>query len=143
MTIDPYALRSPSLQHPPLLSFSHAKCKITPSFPSPSPSPLFPLPTSIPVLLPPKTASLRQPRFPARRLAQHGRAPAADDDGLGVGEDGRDGEAARALDVHEEGAGGGDEHLWGERVSRGDSFWRGEGGRRRRGGLLGRERANR
>lgn len=35
----------------------------------------------------------------------------ADDNGLGVGEDGGDGEAAGALDVHEEGSGSGDESL--------------------------------
>lgn len=57
-------------------------------------------------LLPPKGAALRQSRLPTGRLAQHGRAAAADDDGLGVREDGCDGEAAGALDVHEEGAGG-------------------------------------
>lgn len=62
-------------------------------------------------LLPPERAPFRQPRLPARRLAQHGRAAAADDDGLGVREDGRDGEAAGALDVHEEGAGGRHEGL--------------------------------
>ena len=35
----------------------------------------------------------------------------ADDNGLGVGEDGGDGEAAGALDVHEERAGGGHKSL--------------------------------
>lgn len=68
----------------------------------PLPLPLF---TSF-YLLPPKRAPLRQSRLPTSRLAQHGRAAAADDDGLGVREDGRDCEAAGALDVHEEGAGG-------------------------------------
>ena len=62
-------------------------------------------------LLPPERAALRQPRLATRRLAQHGRAAAADDDGLGVREDGRDGEAAGAFDVHEEGARGGHEGL--------------------------------
>lgn len=62
-------------------------------------------------LLPPERAPLRQPRLTARRLAQHGRATAADDDGLGVRKDGRDGEAAGTLDVHEEGARGGHEGL--------------------------------
>lgn len=62
-------------------------------------------------LLPPERAPLRQSRLAARRLAQHGRAAAADDDGLGVREDSRDGEAAGALDVHEEGARGGHEGL--------------------------------
>ena len=47
-------------------------------------------------------APLREPRLAARRLAQHLRATGAHDDGLGVREDGRDGEAAGALDVHEE-----------------------------------------
>lgn len=63
------------------------------------------------VLLPPEGAPLGQARLAAGGLAQHGGAAAADDDGLGVREDGRDGEAAGALDVHEEGAGRGDEHL--------------------------------
>ena len=63
-------------------------------------------------LLPPKRASLRQTSFSTSRLAQNGRAAAADDDGLGVREDGRDGEAAGAFDVHEEGAGGGHESLF-------------------------------
>ena len=35
----------------------------------------------------------------------------ADDDGLGVREDGGDGEAAGALDIHEEGAGSGHKGL--------------------------------
>lgn len=39
------------------------------------------------------------------------RAALADDDCVGVREDGGDGEASRALDVHEERAGGGDEGL--------------------------------
>jgi hypothetical protein len=39
------------------------------------------------------------------------RAALADDDCVGVREDGRDVEASRALDVHEEGAGGGHERL--------------------------------
>jgi hypothetical protein len=39
------------------------------------------------------------------------RAALADDDGVCVREDGGDGEAARALDVHEERAGGGHEGL--------------------------------
>ncbi len=62
-------------------------------------------------LLPPKRAPLCESRLAARRLAQHLRAPGADDDGLRVREDGRDGEAAGALDVHEEGAGAGYEGL--------------------------------
>jgi len=39
------------------------------------------------------------------------RAALADDDCVGVGEDGGDGEASRALNVHEERAGSGDEGL--------------------------------
>lgn len=39
------------------------------------------------------------------------RAALADDDGLCVREDGGDCEASRALDIHEEGAGSGDESL--------------------------------
>ena len=39
------------------------------------------------------------------------RAALADDDCVGVREDGGDGEASGALDVHEEGAGGGHEGL--------------------------------
>ena len=62
-------------------------------------------------LLPPERAAFCEPSFPTRGLAQHGRAAAADDDGLGVREDGCDGEAAGALDVHEEGAGDGYECL--------------------------------
>lgn len=50
-------------------------------------------------------------------MAQHGRAAAADDDGLCVREDGCDGEAAGALDVHEEGAWDGYEGLLFVRVS--------------------------
>lgn len=63
-------------------------------------------------LLPPERASLRQPGLPPRRLAQHRRAAAADDDRLRVREDRRDGEAAGAFDVHEEGAWGWHECLW-------------------------------
>lgn len=40
-------------------------------------------------------------------MAQNGGAALADDDGLGVGEDGGDCEAAGALDIHEERPGGG------------------------------------
>ncbi len=53
-------------------------------------------------LLPPERAALREPGLATGRLAEDGRAALADDDGLGVGEDGGDGEAAGALDVHEE-----------------------------------------
>ncbi len=62
-------------------------------------------------LLPSKRTSLCQSSFSARGLAQHGAAPAADDDGLGVREDGGDCEAAGAFDIHEEGAGDGNEGL--------------------------------
>ena len=57
-------------------------------------------------LLSPKRTPLRQSRLPTRRLAQYSRATTADDDCLRMTEDGCDGEAAGALDVHEEGAGG-------------------------------------
>ena len=56
-------------------------------------------------LLPPERAALGETGLATGRLAQHRRAALADDDGLGVGEDGGDGEAAGALDVHEERAG--------------------------------------
>jgi hypothetical protein len=56
-------------------------------------------------LLPPERAALGQARLATGGLAEHGGASLADDDGLGVGEDGGDGEAAGALDVHEERAG--------------------------------------
>ena len=56
-------------------------------------------------------AALREPRLAARGLAQHRRAAAADDDGLRVAEDGRDVEAAGALDVHEKAVGRRDEAL--------------------------------
>ena len=62
-------------------------------------------------LLPPERAALCQTRLAAGGLAQHLRAAGADDDGLGVREDGGDGEAAGTLDVHEEGSWAGDEGL--------------------------------
>ena len=46
-------------------------------------------------------------------MAEDGGAALADDDGLRVGEDGGDGEAAGALDVHEEGSGAGYQGLSG------------------------------
>jgi len=67
--------------------------------------------TMIMTLLPPERAAFRQPSLSSRRLAQDRRAAAADDDRLRVREDGRDREAAGALDVHEEGARGGHEGL--------------------------------
>lgn len=62
-------------------------------------------------LLSSERAALSQTGLATGGLAQHGGATLADDDGLGVGEDGGDGEAAGALDVHEEGSGGRDESL--------------------------------
>jgi hypothetical protein len=62
-------------------------------------------------LLPPERAALREPSLATGRLAEDGRAALADDDGLGVGENGGDGEAPRALDVHEEGTGTGHKGL--------------------------------
>jgi len=68
-------------------------------------------------LLPPERAALGEPGLATGGLAQDGRAALADDDGLGVGEDGGDGEAAGALDVHEEGAGRRHKGLSRKRVS--------------------------
>ena len=62
-------------------------------------------------LLPAERAALGQTGLATGGLAEHGRAAGADDDGLGVGEDGGDGEAAGALDVHEEGSRSWDEVL--------------------------------
>jgi len=62
-------------------------------------------------LLAAERAALGQTGLTTCRLAQNGRAAGADDDGLGVGEDGGDGEATGALDVHEEGAGLGHKSL--------------------------------
>lgn len=56
-------------------------------------------------LLPAEGAALSQTGLATGGLAQDGGAAGADDDGLGVREDGGDGEATGALDVHEEGAG--------------------------------------
>jgi len=55
-----------------------------------------------PRLLPSERASLCEPGLSSGGLAEHLRAARAHDDGLGVREDGCDGEAAGALDVHEE-----------------------------------------
>lgn len=66
-------------------------------------------------LLPPERASLGQSSLTTGGLAENGRAAGADDDGLGVREDGGDVEAAGALNVHEEGAGGGHKGLWREK----------------------------
>jgi len=62
-------------------------------------------------LLSPERASLCESSLATCRLAQHLRAAGADNDGLSVREDGGDGEAAGALDVHEEGSRAGDERL--------------------------------
>lgn len=62
-------------------------------------------------LLPAERAALRQPSLATGGLAQDGGAALADDNGLGVREDGGDGEATGALDVHEEGSGSGDQGL--------------------------------
>lgn len=56
-------------------------------------------------LLPAERAALSQTGLATGGLAEDGRAAGADNDGLGVREDGGDGEASGALDVHEEGAG--------------------------------------
>ena len=55
--------------------------------------------------------TLGQSRLTTGGLAKDLGAAGADDDGLCVGEDGGDGEAAGALDVHEEGARAGHECL--------------------------------
>jgi hypothetical protein len=62
-------------------------------------------------LLPSERAALGQPRLATSGLAQDLRAALADDDCVCVREDGGDGEASRALDVHEERAGSGHESL--------------------------------
>jgi hypothetical protein len=62
-------------------------------------------------LLSTERASLSQTSLSTSWLAQDGRAAGADDNGLCVGEDGGDSEAAGALDIHEEGAGSWDKVL--------------------------------
>ena len=62
-------------------------------------------------LLPPERAALCESGLATGGLAEDLRATGADNDGLCVGEDGGDGEAARALDVHEEGSGAWDKSL--------------------------------
>jgi len=62
-------------------------------------------------LLPPERAPFSQPCFATSGLAQDLRATCADDDALGMRENGGDCEAAGALDVHEEASRGGDESL--------------------------------
>jgi hypothetical protein len=56
-------------------------------------------------LLAAERAALGKTGLATGGLAKNGRAAGADNNGLGVGEDSGDGEAAGALDVHEEGAG--------------------------------------
>lgn len=55
-------------------------------------------------LLSPERAALGKTGLATGWLAKHLGAAGADDDGLCMREDGGDGEAARALDVHEEGS---------------------------------------
>lgn len=62
-------------------------------------------------LLSAERAALGESGLATGGLAEDGRASLADDNGLGVREDGGDGEAAGALDVHEEGAGRGHKGL--------------------------------
>jgi hypothetical protein len=62
-------------------------------------------------LLSSERATLGQTSLSSSWLAQNGRAASADDNGLSVREDGGDGEAARALDIHEEGSWGWDKGL--------------------------------
>jgi hypothetical protein len=62
-------------------------------------------------LLSPERAALCESSLATGGLAQDLRAAGADDDGLCVREDGGDGEAAGALDVHEEGSWAWDEGL--------------------------------
>jgi len=62
-------------------------------------------------LLFPKRASLSQPGLSPGGLAKNSSARTADDDGLGVREDGSDIEAPWALNIHEEGPWGRHKHL--------------------------------
>lgn len=54
--------------------------------------------------LPSERAALCESGFATGGLAEDGRAAGANDDGLGVREDGGDCEAAGTLDVHEKGS---------------------------------------
>ena len=79
---------------------------------------MFPLPAAMSEkgewsrrLLSPEGAAFGKSGFATSRLAEDSCAALANDDGLGVGENGRDGEATRALDVHEERSGSRDESL--------------------------------
>lgn len=69
-------------------------------------------------LLSPERASLCQTGLSSGWLAENGRAAGTDDDGLCVREDGGDGKAAGALDVHEERAGSRDKILRGRSAFR-------------------------
>lgn len=62
-------------------------------------------------LLSSERAALRQSSLATRRLAEDRGAALADDNSLGVREYGGDGEAAGALDVHEERSGAGHQSL--------------------------------
>jgi len=55
-------------------------------------------------LLSPERTSFCETSLSTSGLTEHGRATCADDNGLGVGENCCNGEAARALDIHEEGS---------------------------------------
>jgi hypothetical protein len=68
-------------------------------------------------LLSSEGAALCETGLSASRLAEDGRAASADDDGLCVREDSGDCEAARALDIHEEGSRGRDKVLDGRSAS--------------------------
>lgn len=62
-------------------------------------------------LLSSERAAFGQSGLSTSGLTQDGRASSADDDGLCVRVDGCDGEAAGALDIHEEGSGSRDKVL--------------------------------
>jgi len=62
-------------------------------------------------LLSSERAALGEPGLATGGLAENGRAAGADDDGLGVGENGGYCEASWALNVHEEGSRSWDEGL--------------------------------
>ena len=79
-------------------------------------------------LLPAERAALGKTGLATGGLAEDLGAAGADNDGLGVREDGGDGEAAGALDVHEEGAGTGHKGLSGVYVRGCDSGCRFGGG---------------
>lgn len=68
-------------------------------------------------LLPAERAALSQTSLATGGLAEDGGAALADDDGLGVREDGGDSEATGALDVHEERSRGGHQGLVDDGVS--------------------------